>query len=87
MSTLLMDLRLAIRGFRNAPSFTALVLVILTVGIGATTAIFSAVNDLMFHPLAGHDPERLVMLWVSNEERGGTRCRWHRRTPGIGASR
>jgi putative ABC transport system permease protein len=65
-----MDLRLAIRGFRNSPSLTALVLTILAVGIGATTAIFSAVNEVMFRPLAVRDPSRVMMLWESNEERG-----------------
>src|SRR5688572_403521 len=72
MSTLATDLRLAVRGLRKTPSFTALVLTILAVGIGASTAIFSAVNEVMFRPLAVRDPSRLVMLWESNEDRG-----WH----------
>jgi putative ABC transport system permease protein len=70
MSTLINDLRVAVRSLLKARSFTALVLVILTVGIGATTAIFSAVNEVMFRPLQVGDPDRLVMLWESNEQRG-----------------
>lgn len=69
---MLTNLRLVLRGLLKRPSFTLLVLGTLGVGIGATTAIFSAVNEVMLRPLAVRDPSRLVMLWESNEERG-----WH----------
>lgn len=69
---MLTSLRLVLRGLLKRPSFTVLVLATLGVGIGATTAIFSAVDAVMLRPLAVRDPSHLVMLWESNEERG-----WH----------
>lgn len=70
--TLFADLRQAARGFARAPGFTIMAVGTLAVGIAATAAVFSAVNETMFRPLAVRDPDRLVMLWESNEERG-----WH----------
>jgi predicted permease len=47
-----------------------MVLIILSIGIGASSAIFSAVNEVMLRPLGFRDPGSLVMLWESNAERG-----------------
>ncbi|NOT08132.1 MAG: ABC transporter permease [Gemmatimonadales bacterium] len=63
-------MRAAIRSLLRAKGFTVLVLLILGIGIGATTAIFSAVNEVMLRPLSFREPKKLVMLWESNEERG-----------------
>ena len=63
MSRLAEDLRFALRTMRKTPAFTAIVLLTLTLGTGATTAIFSAVNAVLIRDLPYPDPGRLVLLW------------------------
>jgi len=72
MSSLLRDVRFALRLLRRTPGFTAVAVITLALGIGATTAIFSAVYGLFFAPLPYRQPDRLVMLWeqVNGERRG-----------------
>jgi putative ABC transport system permease protein len=57
---LLNDLTYAIRTFVRAPAFTAVVVITLALGIGATTAMFSVVNAVLIRPLPFSDPDRLV---------------------------
>src|SRR5262245_44168562 len=63
IETLLADLRYAARRLRSSPGFTTLTVLTLAVGVGATTAILSAVNRIVFHPLPYPDPERILMVW------------------------
>src|SRR5205807_4820128 len=56
------SLRLGVRQLRKAPGFTLAVVLILAVGIGATTAIFSLVEGILSRPLPFRDAERLVLL-------------------------
>ncbi len=57
------DLRYAARQLRKNPGFAATAIVILALGIGASTAIFSAVNPILFEPLPYPHPGRIMMIW------------------------
>ena len=63
------DLNLAIRGLLRAPLFTAVVVVTLAVGISATGAMFSAVNEVLLRPLPYEEPNRLVVVTSRHRER------------------
>ncbi|HEU4629741.1 MAG TPA: ADOP family duplicated permease [Gemmatimonadaceae bacterium] len=61
------DVRYAIRGLARRPGFTATALLSLALGIGASTAILSQVDQLLLRRLPVHEPGRLVQLaWVGN---------------------
>lgn len=57
------DVRYAARTFARTPGFTAIVIVTLALGIGATSAIFSIVNAILLHPLPYPHADRLVVIW------------------------
>jgi len=63
VSTTIADLRFAARRLRSTPGFTAVAVLTLALGIGASTAIFSAVNPILFEPLPYPHAERVAMLW------------------------
>ena len=56
------DLRYALRQVKRSPGFAVLAVICLGLGIGANTAIFSALNSVLFRPLPVADPGRLLML-------------------------
>lgn len=66
--SLLTDIKHAARTLRHAPSFTAIVVLTLGLGIGATTAIVSVVDGVLLNPLPYADAERLAMLWQRTPE-------------------
>jgi hypothetical protein len=63
VSTLLADFRFAVRLLWRAPVFSLVAIFTLALGIGANTAIFSAVYDAILLPLPYQDPERVMMVW------------------------
>src|SRR5215471_3967736 len=64
MSTLLADLRYAVRLLTQSPTFTAIAALTLALGIGATTALFSVVNGLLLNPLAYPHSQRLFVIYA-----------------------
>jgi len=56
------DLRFSARSFLRNPAFTATAVLSLALGIGATTAIYSLVDQVVLHALPVHEPERLVLI-------------------------
>ena len=65
------DVIYAVRTFRRNPGFAATAILTLALGIGSTSAIFSAINAVLLRPLPFADPARLVMLYgVARSARG-----------------
>src|SRR5215831_14089624 len=62
LSQILQDTRYSFRQLRKSPGFTVTAILMLTLGIGATTAIFSIVEGVLLRPLPFPDPDRLVSL-------------------------
>src|SRR4029077_8784054 len=56
------DLSYAVRGARRSPGFAITAILILTLGIGATTAAFSVTDFVLIRPLPFSEPDRLAML-------------------------
>lgn len=65
------DVRFAFRSFYRTPGFTIAAVLVLALGIGATTAIFSAVRAVVLRPLPYADADRLFMLWESDPAMAG----------------
>src|SRR3984957_14925228 len=63
MSALLQDLRFALRLLMKNPGFALMAAIIMALGIGANTAIFSIVNKVLLEPLPFRDADRVVQIW------------------------
>ena len=70
MGNLLLDLRFALRTIRRAPLFAAVAILSLALGIGANTAIFSLMDQIMLRMLPVKDPDQLVMLFQHGNHNG-----------------
>src|SRR5829696_496701 len=62
METLLQDVRVALRALRRSPGFAVTAIATLALGIGATTAIFTALSAVLLKPLPYPNPENLYSL-------------------------
>ncbi|HEY6445542.1 MAG TPA: ABC transporter permease [Acidobacteriaceae bacterium] len=71
--TLLRDLRFGMRMLKKSPAFAAAAILTLALGIGANTALFTLVREILLRPLPVRAANRLVVIWDSN--------------PGVGLSR
>jgi predicted permease len=75
------DLRVAFRSLTRCPLFTGVVVLVLALGIGATTAIFTLVDAIVLSPLPFDDADRLISVRHSAEGRGlqdvGQCAAWH----------
>src|ERR1700686_4875997 len=79
MDTVFQDLRFALRALRKSPGFTLVAVFTLALGIGANTAIFSALDAALFRPLAYPEAERLATIHLSspgNKNPGMDFVRW-----------
>src|SRR5207248_5011857 len=72
MDRFLQDLRYALRQLTRSPAFTVTALLTLALGIGANTAIYSLLDQVMLRSLPVQHPEQLVMLNFTGSDRGRT---------------
>jgi predicted permease len=70
MAVLLNELRLALRGLRRSPLFATVAILSLALGIGANTAIFTLIDQLLLRKLPVKHPEQLVMLYQQGAHNG-----------------
>jgi len=68
IETFLQDVRYSLRTLGKTPGFTAVAVLTLALGMGACTAIFSAVNPILFEPLPYPHASRLMMIWYAGSD-------------------
>src|SRR5882724_129315 len=70
LSDLTQDFRFAVRSHRRKPGLGMAIVLVLSISIGATTAVFSIVNSVLLRTFRIKDHDRMVMLWENNLSRG-----------------
>src|SRR5215471_7794943 len=73
MSGVASDVKIALRNLGRSKLFTLVAVASLALGIGANTAIFTLVDQLLLRLLPVHDPEQLVMIWTTGPHMGSNR--------------
>jgi putative ABC transport system permease protein len=68
MTIFFQDFRYAVRQMRRNPGFACTAILILGLGIGAMTAIFSAVNPILFEPLPYPHASQIMMIWYAGDD-------------------
>jgi len=76
MGNLRQDLRFAVRTFRKSPVFVVVAVLSLALGIGANTAIFTLVDQLLLRLLPVSDPQQLVLFWGRGPHYGSNNGRY-----------
>ena len=67
MATMLNDVRYGFRMIRRNPGFSLVVVLVLALGIGTNSAIFSVINAVLLRPLPFDEPDRLVTVWQTDK--------------------
>src|SRR5690349_11139242 len=67
LETLLRDVRISVRTLARQPGFSAVAMLVIAVGIGATVSLFTVVWSVLLKPLPFDHPEQLVRLYESSE--------------------
>jgi putative ABC transport system permease protein len=75
MNGLIQDLRCGLRQLRKSPAFTGVAVITLALGIGANTAIFMLLDQVLLRSLPVQEPNRLVLLRFSGSDRGHVSAR------------
>jgi putative ABC transport system permease protein len=73
MNTLIQDIRFGLRMLLKSPSISVVATIALALGIGANTAIFSVVNAVLLRPLPFPNPDSLVAIFETDQQRGLSR--------------
>jgi len=68
VDSIIKDIRFAIKKLLQHPGFTLIAVLTLGLGIGATTAIFSAVNPVLLEPLPYPSANRLITIWYAGAD-------------------
>ena len=68
VETLWRDVRFALRSLKKTPAFTCIAILVIAVGIGVNTAVFSVINTVLLKPLPYPDPQALVQLMNTSQQ-------------------
>jgi putative ABC transport system permease protein len=81
MESIWQDMRYALRGFRNQAGFAVLAIVALALGIGAATAIFSVIDNVLLDPWPYQNADRIVSVQIHDLQRSAPGGRGSYPTP------
>src|SRR5258707_7745044 len=70
VTDLIQDFRFAVRSHARKPALGIAIITVLSISIGATTAVFSIVNSVLLRPFRIKDHDRMVMIWETNPSKG-----------------
>ena len=73
MTTMVNDIKYGVRMMRRNPGFSLVVVLVLALGIGTNSAIFSVINAVLLRPLPFDEPDRLVTVWQTDKTEGDQR--------------